>query len=67
MVFVTFSEKTKKWKGIYTQNLALSVGYASLKETPAASIDDLEHLADSQMYKDKDQYYRESGIDRRRR
>ena len=64
---IAIKEKTKKWKGIYTQNLALSVGYASLKETPAASIDDLEHLADSQMYKDKDQYYRESGIDRRRR
>lgn len=64
---IAIKEKTKKWKGIYTQNLALSVGYASLKETPGASIDDLEHLADSQMYKDKEKFYKENGIDRRRR
>ncbi len=64
---IAIKEKTKKWKGIYTQNLALSVGYASLKENPSASIDDLEHLADSQMYKDKEKFYKENGIDRRRR
>ena len=64
---IAIKEKTKNWKGIYTQNLALSVGYASYKENPAASIDDLEHIADSQMYKDKEKFYRESGIDRRRR
>lgn len=63
----SIKEKTKEWKGIYTQNLTLSVGYASYKENPSASIDDLEHIADSQMYKDKEKFYRESGIDRRRR
>ena len=54
---IAIKEKTKNWKGIYTQNLALSVGYASYKENPAASIDDLEHIADSQMYKDKEKLH----------
>ena len=59
--------KTKAWKGIYTQNLTLSIGYALRKENPNATIDDLEHLADSAMYKDKENFYKESGLDRRRR
>lgn len=31
-----------------------------------ASIDDLEHLADKRMYEDKDRYYREHGLERRK-
>ena len=40
----------------------MSVGFASYKEHPEASIDDLEHLADSDMYDQKKQYYEEHGI-----
>ncbi len=58
-------EKAKAWKGIYTQNLTLSIGYALRKENPTATIDDLEHLADSAMYQDKNLFYKESGLDRR--
>lgn len=58
---------TKTWKGIYTQTLSLSVGYASLAQNPDSSIDDLEHKADFEMYKDKEKYYKDNGIDRRKR
>ena len=64
---ITIKEKAKKWKGIYSQNLALSIGYASFKENTSSTIDHLEHIADSEMYKDKELFYKEKGIDRRRR
>ncbi len=58
--------KTRDWKGNYTKELNLAVGYASLSENPDASIDDLEHLADTRMYEDKSEFYNKSGNDRRR-
>lgn len=58
--------KTRDWKGNYTKELNLAVGYAALSENPAASIDDLEHLADTRMYEDKSAFYSKSGNDRRR-
>ena len=36
------------------------------KENPAASIDELERLADTRMYEDKSKFYSERGNDRRR-
>ncbi len=59
-------EKTKTWKGSYTEKLNLAVGYATHKENPAASIDELERLADTRMYEDKSKFYSERGNDRRR-
>lgn len=58
--------KTRDWKGNYTAELNLAVGYASLSENQDASIDDLEHLADTRMYEDKSEFYSKSGNDRRR-
>ena len=55
------------WHGIYTEELTISVGYAAYKDTPAASVDDLEHRADKNMYAEKERYYKENGIDRRKR
>jgi len=46
--------------------MTLSIGYASKMDNKDASISDLEKLADSRMYEDKERYYRESGMDRRR-
>ena len=60
-------EKSNKWKGGYNPNLFLAIGYASVKDNPGSSIDKLEHIADTAMYKDKSLFYKESGIDRRRR
>ena len=58
--------KTRDWKGNYTKELNLAVGYASLSENPDASIDDLEHLADTRMYEDKSEFYKQHENDRRR-
>ena len=65
-LFDAIKKQTKEWKGLYTSELNLAVGYAALKENPNASIDDLEHLADTRMYEDKTAFYTESGNDRRR-
>lgn len=59
-------EKTKEWHGTLVEKISMSVGFASHKEAEEASIDDLEHLADKRMYEDKDRYYREHGLERRK-
>ncbi|MBE5901487.1 MAG: diguanylate cyclase [Lachnospiraceae bacterium] len=53
---------TNGWQGIYVKELSLSLGFASHKDYPEASIRDLEKIADSLMYQDKEQYYRKRGI-----
>ena len=60
------TEKTKEWHGVYTDEITMSVGYASHRTNPNATIDDLEHLADSDMYTQKDKFYKERGIERRK-
>lgn len=54
------------WRGAYSDKLSLAVGYASYADHPDATVDNLEHMADADMYAEKERYYRESGIDRRR-
>lgn len=56
-------EKVRQWQGVYSKELSMSVGYASYEEHPNASIDDLERLADCDMYEKKRQYYQESGTE----
>jgi diguanylate cyclase (GGDEF)-like protein len=58
--------KTEAWHGIYSNELTMSVGYAAYKDQPNASVDDLEHYADARMYDDKEAFYKERGIERRR-
>ena len=60
-------QKANDWKGVYNTNLFLAIGYAPVKDNPGSSIDKLEHIADTAMYKDKSLFYQESGFDRRRR
>ena len=55
------------WRGIYSDELTISVGYAAHKDEPDASVDDLEHIADKNMYAEKEKYYKQKGIDRRKR
>ena len=47
------------WKGHSVGKLALSVGYASVREFPGAAID-------TRMYKAKREYYQNQGFDRRK-
>ena len=58
--------KTKEWHGIYTEEITMSVGFAAHKEKPDAGVDDLEHIADADMYTQKEKFYKERGIERRR-
>ena len=61
----TMMENTSQWHGVYCDHMAMSVGYASLHKHPNASMEELEHIADQDMYEEKSRYYRDRGIDRR--
>ena len=58
--------KAQEWHGVYTDEVTLSIGYAVHKDKPDATLSDLEHIADEDMYVQKAKYYKERGIDRRR-
>ena len=60
-------EKVKEWHGMYPDSMTMSIGYASYKDNRDSNIDELENMADADMYADKDRYYKENGIERRRR
>ena len=62
----TVSAKSKEWRGIYSDEMALSVGYASHAENKGMNVDELEKKADAEMYAAKERYYKEKGIERRR-
>ena len=59
-------EKVSGWHGVYNDSITMSVGYAAHDDNENASIDELEHLADADMYVEKEKYYKENGIERRR-
>jgi diguanylate cyclase (GGDEF)-like protein len=59
-------EKATEWCGIYTDELTMAVGYAASRDHPGATIDELERIADADMYAEKEKHYRENGIARRR-
>jgi hypothetical protein len=44
----------------------MAVGYAASRDHPGATIDELERIADADMYAEKEKHYRENGIARRR-
>ena len=59
-------KKAEEWHGMYSDEISMSVGYAAYIDHPDATIDELEHIADSDMYDEKEKYYKGRGIDRRR-
>ena len=54
-----------EWHGVYTHELTVSVGYAARKDHPDAAVDDLERLADADMYAEKERFYETRGRERR--
>jgi diguanylate cyclase (GGDEF)-like protein len=58
--------KAGEWHGVYTDEVTLSIGYASHKDNPDAKLEDLERIADEDMYSEKARFYEERGINRRR-
>ncbi|MCR4791958.1 MAG: diguanylate cyclase [Lachnospiraceae bacterium] len=63
---IKIAGKAQEWHGVYTDEVTLSIGYAAHKDNPDATLVDLEHIADEDMYAQKAKYYKERGIDRRR-
>ncbi len=59
-------EKTAGWHGNYSDKVTVSIGFAAHKDNPNATIDELEQMADSDMYAEKKRFYLESGLDRRK-
>lgn len=62
-----FRQKCAEWKGVYSQELSVSKGYAFYSENASLDIFELIREADKRMYSDKSEFYRTSGHDRRRR
>ena len=55
----------ESWKGINVKELSISVGYASHREFPDLTMEELGRTADKKMYEAKTAYYQKH--DRRRR
>ena len=54
------------WKGSNVDSLSFSVGYAAKRDFPEATVKELAKISDKKMYEEKNRYYQNSGIDRRR-
>ena len=59
-------KRSGEWRGQYSEGMSISVGYASRAEDNGLDIHELQKKADEAMYRAKERYYREKGIDRRR-
>ena len=60
------AEKIAAWKGEKVESLSVSCGYASSREFPSETVTELGRISDERMYEAKSEYYRRTGIDRRR-
>jgi len=61
------AHETKHWIGEIVFHLALSAGYALIKDYPGFSAEQIVREADLAMYEAKAAYYKQVGRDRRRR
>lgn len=66
-VMQEIDQRTKKWKGSLVEELTLSYGYVAWAEERKYSISQLALIADRRMYDNKAEYYRRTGIERRRK
>ena len=55
------------WSEVNDMNLQVSCGFVAARDHEGSTIEELSRIADSAMYKDKEQYYLEHRIDRRRK
>jgi len=59
-------KRTAEWRGKQVQELSIACGYASSREFPSENIAELSRISDERMYAAKDEYYRQTGKDRRK-
>ena len=60
-----FKSEVKKWKGEQVQKISVSCGYAAAADYDNISAEELVKLADTEMYLDKEEYYKSTGKTRR--
>ena len=65
-LFNDIKNRVFNWKGELVDSLRLSVGYACVSDNPDDSFINLQKKAEQMMYSDKEKFYAESGIERRR-
>lgn len=59
------THKISNWHGKSVDELYISIGYAPSWEFPGVNILELAKISDERMYKDKNEFYKRKGIDRR--
>lgn len=62
-----FEEMIRYWNLNIVKGLSVSCGYAQHKEFPDKTLAELAKIADTRMYKAKQEHYKATGEDRRRR
>lgn len=58
-------EITSSFKGEFIESISISCGYVIKKDNPSLSMEDIEKLADKNMYLAKKAHYSANGVDRR--
>ena len=61
-----FENAAAAWSGSQVKSLSLSCGYTFSREFPSANITELIRISDERMYAEKERYYTQNGLDRRR-
>lgn len=62
-----FDGLINNWHGQLVDKVSISMGYVSREECEDKNIHEMAKLADSRMYKAKEEYYAQKGVDRRGR
>lgn len=60
-----FDTLTANFDGQYIESISVSCGYVTLAEDPERNLEEMEKLADKNMYLAKRMYYTSNGVDRR--
>lgn len=66
VLFTELDSEVASWKGVYVDSMTMAYGAASRKEFPDLSVEMIEKEADQRMYQNKSEYYKKSGLGRRR-
>lgn len=59
-----FDETINNWHGQLVDSISISIGYVTRSECKDKSIYEMAKIADSRMYKAKEEYYAQKGVDR---
>lgn len=61
----TLDKMVKGWSGNLVESLSVSAGFVTRRDAPKSNINEIAILADKRMYEQKNEYYRNRGVDRR--